>query len=160
MCQSVTVSLIGLSVLWIAVTVGCFEFVMNVFWKLFCVFLAFELELSTKIPHLTINCIQTINAMPSRKCCVGGCDSTSETHRLFNIPKNDRLRELWLSFLIPTNVELSGLSKEQLVSKLVCQNHFDRHQFDGAGNRIQHGYPSLFSPKEISHGIVLSASGK
>ncbi|XP_013196185.2 uncharacterized protein LOC106139307 isoform X1 [Amyelois transitella] len=95
--------------------------------------------------------------MAYRKCCVGGCVSTSKTHCLFNLPKDDGLRKLWLSFLIPTNVELSGLSKDQLVNKRVCHDHFDRYQFDGMGNRLKNGYPCLFTPKEIYHGVPLSA---
>ncbi|XP_022823949.1 uncharacterized protein LOC111354634 [Spodoptera litura] len=96
--------------------------------------------------------------MNVRKCCVGNCQSTNRTHRLFLLPKDDNLRDLWLSFLIPTNIELSGLSKNQLLSKRVCQNHFDRYQFDSVGNRLRHGYPCLFSDKEISLGIPLSST--
>ncbi|XP_022830991.1 uncharacterized protein LOC111359629 [Spodoptera litura] len=96
--------------------------------------------------------------MNVRKCCVGNCQSTNRTHRLFLLPKDDNLRDLWLSFLIPTNIELSGLSKNQLLSKRVCQNHFDRYQFDSVGNRLRHGYPCLFSDKEISFGIPLSST--
>ncbi|XP_052746955.1 uncharacterized protein LOC128199822 [Bicyclus anynana] len=91
-----------------------------------------------------------------RKCCVVACNATSETHRLFYLPKNDKLRELWLTFLIPVNVKLSGLSKAQLVTKQVCQKHFDRHQFDNQGNRLAHGYPCLFTEDEILHGVPLS----
>ncbi|KAF9408378.1 hypothetical protein HW555_011915, partial [Spodoptera exigua] len=98
-------------------------------------------------------------AMDVRKCCVGNCSSTNRTHRLFLLPKDDNLRELWLSFLIPTNIELTGLSKHQLLTKRVCQNHFDRYQFDSMGNRLRHGYPCLFSDKEISFGIPLSSTG-
>ncbi|KAF9407962.1 hypothetical protein HW555_012193, partial [Spodoptera exigua] len=96
--------------------------------------------------------------MDVRKCCVGNCSSTNRTHRLFLLPKDDNLRELWLSFLIPTNIELTGLSKHQLLTKRVCQNHFDRYQFDSMGNRLRHGYPCLFSDKEISFGIPLSST--
>ncbi|XP_045781417.1 zinc finger protein 567-like isoform X3 [Maniola jurtina] len=92
-----------------------------------------------------------------RKCCVVGCDANNRTHRLFSLPKNDKLRELWLSKLIPVNIELSGLSKGQLVNKYVCQKHFDRRQFDGMGNRLAHGYPCLFTEKEILYGIPLSS---
>ncbi|XP_052743472.1 uncharacterized protein LOC112045019 isoform X4 [Bicyclus anynana] len=94
-----------------------------------------------------------------RKCCVVACNATSETHRLFYLPKNDKLRELWLTFLIPVNVKLSGLSKAQLVTKQVCQKHFDRHQFDNKGNRLAHGYPCLFTEDEILHGVPLSTLG-
>ncbi|XP_022825417.1 uncharacterized protein LOC111355632 isoform X1 [Spodoptera litura] len=93
-----------------------------------------------------------------RKCCVVGCNATNKTHRLFNFPKNDKLRELWLSFLIPVNAMLSGLSKDQLISRYVCQKHFDRYQFDGTGNRLQHGYPSLFTSMEILHGVPLRST--
>ncbi|KAF9419412.1 hypothetical protein HW555_004060, partial [Spodoptera exigua] len=96
--------------------------------------------------------------MDVRKCCVNNCSSTNGTHRLFCFPKDDKLRELWLSYVIPTNKELSGLSKHQLLSKRVCQNHFDRYQFDGMGNRLRYGYPCLFSEKEISFGIPLSST--
>ncbi|KAJ8725850.1 hypothetical protein PYW08_004033 [Mythimna loreyi] len=90
-----------------------------------------------------------------RRCCVVGCDGTNKTHRLFKFPRNDKLRELWLSFLIPVNVMLSGLSKEQLLGRYVCHKHFDRHQFDGTGNRLAHGYPCLFTPQEILYGVPL-----
>ncbi|CAK1597547.1 unnamed protein product [Parnassius mnemosyne] len=93
-----------------------------------------------------------------RKCCVVGCNANNKTHRLFNFPKDDKLRELWLSFLVPVNIELSGLSKEQLLNRYVCQKHFDRQQFDGMGNRLAHGYPCLFTASEILHGIPLNSS--
>lgn len=63
------------------------------------------------------------------KCCVGSCTSASETHRLFRFPKNDCLRNLWMSFLVPTNSSFIGLTSQQLSSKRVCEKHFD-HQFD------------------------------
>ncbi|CAG4986111.1 unnamed protein product [Parnassius apollo] len=93
-----------------------------------------------------------------RKCCVVGCNANNKTHRLFNFPKDDKLRELWLSFLVPVNIKLSGLSKEQLLNRYVCQKHFDRQQFDGVGNRLAHGYPCLFTAREMMHGIPLDSS--
>lgn len=90
------------------------------------------------------------------KCCVVGCTSTNETHRLYNLPKDDKLRALWLSFLVPVNSELLGLSKDQLVNKRVCQKHFDRSQLDDMGNRLKDGYPCLFSSEEVEHGVPLS----
>ncbi|KPJ14188.1 hypothetical protein RR48_06938 [Papilio machaon] len=96
--------------------------------------------------------------MDLRKCCLGNCSSTNRTHRLFYLPKDDNLRQLWLSFLIPTNIELSGLSKEQLLAKRVCQKHFDRYQFDNTGNRLRSGYPCLFTAKEIFYGSPLSST--
>ncbi|CAB3245216.1 unnamed protein product [Arctia plantaginis] len=92
-----------------------------------------------------------------RKCCVVSCNANNETHRLFKFPKDDKLRELWLFYLVPVNVQLSGLTKGQLLNKYVCHLHFDRHQFDGAGNRLALGYPCLFTSKEILHGIPLSS---
>lgn len=93
------------------------------------------------------------------KCCVVGCTSTNKTHRLFNIPKDDQLRKLWLSFLVPVNPLLSGLTRDQLINKRVCQKHFDVYQLDGQGNRLPKGYPCLFSEQEISIGVPLSPSG-
>ncbi|CAK1580459.1 unnamed protein product [Parnassius mnemosyne] len=90
------------------------------------------------------------------KCCVVGCNSTNKTHRLYNLPKDDKLRALWLSFLVPVNSELLGLSKDQLVNKRVCQKHFDKYQLDEKGNRLKDGYPCLFSTEEIEHGVPLS----
>ncbi|CAH2108331.1 unnamed protein product [Euphydryas editha] len=91
------------------------------------------------------------------KCCVGGCSATNETHRLFSFPKNDHLRNLWLSFLVPTNSILVGLSKEQLLRKRVCEKHFDKHQFDEEGKRLRYSYPCLFTDDEIAHGVPLSS---
>lgn len=91
------------------------------------------------------------------KCCVGGCNATSETHRLYMFPKNDSLRNLWMSSLVPTNSLLIGLSKEQLLRKRVCEKHFDKHQFDEEGKRIRYSYPCLFTDDEIAHGVPLSS---
>ncbi|XP_028156295.1 uncharacterized protein LOC114349898 isoform X2 [Ostrinia furnacalis] len=90
------------------------------------------------------------------KCCVVGCASTDKTHRLYNFPKDDKVRALWLSFLVSVNSELLGLTKDQLLNKRVCQKHFDKYQLDGEGNRLRHGYPCLFSTKEVEHGVPLS----
>lgn len=98
--------------------------------------------------------------MGARRCCVGNCSSTNRTHRLYRFPKNHHLSLLWLSFLTPTTIDLSGLSTDQLGHKYVCQKHFDRLQFDYRGNRLRHGYPSLFSDKEIFYGIPLPTDGK
>ncbi|KAH9636393.1 hypothetical protein HF086_011250 [Spodoptera exigua] len=97
--------------------------------------------------------------MGTKKCCVGGCNATSETHRLFSFPKNDELRNLWMSFLVPTNSLLIGLSKEQLLRKRVCEKHFDKYQFDHDGKRLRYSYPCLLSHKEIAHGVPLSVTG-
>ncbi|XP_063543133.1 uncharacterized protein LOC134751589 [Cydia strobilella] len=94
------------------------------------------------------------------KCCVSGCKATNETHRLFVFPKKDMLRNLWMSFLVPTNPLLLGLSKEQLLRKRVCEKHFDKHQFDKfKGKRLRFSYPCLFTDDEITHGEPLAAVG-
>lgn len=93
--------------------------------------------------------------MGTQKCCVGDCNATSETHRLFSFPKNANLRNQWMSFLVPTNSSLLGLSKEQLLRKRVCVKHFDRHQFDHNGRRLRYSYPCLLSNAEIAHGVPL-----
>lgn len=100
--------------------------------------------------------------MGLRKCCVGDCQSTNRTHRLFYFTKDDNLRKLWLSFVVPTNIGLCGLTKEQLLDKCVCQNHFDQYQFDGmTGNSgLRHGYPCLISEKEVHFGIPLNNADK
>lgn len=92
------------------------------------------------------------------KCVVGGCNATNETHRLFSFPKNDHLRNLWMSFLVPANANLIGLSKEQLLRKRVCEKHFDKHQFDEEGKRLRYSYPCLFTDDEITHGVILPSS--
>lgn len=97
--------------------------------------------------------------MANFKCCVGGCDSTKETLRLFSFPKKESLRNLWLSFLVPTNPLLIGLSKEQLLRKRVCEKHFDKHQFDEEGKRRRYSYPTLFTSKEIAHGEPFPPAG-
>lgn len=89
------------------------------------------------------------------KCCVGGCNATSDTFKLFSVPKNDSLRKLWMSFLVPTNLMLIRLSKEQLIKKRVCEKHFDKHQFLN-GKRLRFSYPSPFTDAEIMHGEPLS----
>lgn len=94
------------------------------------------------------------------KCCVGGCNATSASVRLFCFPKNDKLRSLWLNFIRPTNPQLTGLSKKQLLNKRVCKVHFDRHQFDQLGQRLRFSYPCLISEKEIAHGVPFSTAGK
>ncbi|XP_063894120.1 uncharacterized protein LOC135117821 [Helicoverpa armigera] len=94
--------------------------------------------------------------MAFRKCCVGDCESTSNSHKLFYMPLNDNLRNLWLSFLIPTNPNLLGLTKNQLRNKFVCDKHFDRTQFDDRGVRNRYSYPCLFTRTEILHGVPLS----
>ncbi|XP_045504408.1 uncharacterized protein LOC123701039 [Colias croceus] len=71
---------------------------------------------------------------------------------------NDYLRNLWMSFLVPTNSSLIGLSKDQLRHKRVCEKHFDRYQFDEEGKRLRHSYPCLFKDDEIAHGVPLSSS--
>ncbi|KAL4709393.1 hypothetical protein ACJJTC_001189 [Scirpophaga incertulas] len=91
------------------------------------------------------------------KCCVSGCSATNLTHRLYSFPKDDNLQALWLSFLVPFNSDLLGLSKDQLLNKRVCQKHFDRSQLDGEGKRLKGGYPCLFSAKEMEHGVPLSS---
>ncbi|KAL4715225.1 hypothetical protein ACJJTC_007807 [Scirpophaga incertulas] len=88
------------------------------------------------------------------KCCVSGCSATNLTHRLYSFPKDDNLQALWLSFLVPFNSDLFGLSKDQLFNKRVWQKHFDRSQLDGEGKRLK-GDPCLFSAKEMEHGIVV-----
>lgn len=93
------------------------------------------------------------------KCCVGGCNSTSASHRLFCFPTNDSLLSLWMSFLVPHNSSLIGLSKDTLRKKRVCEKHFDKHQFDGEGKRIRHSYPCLFTDAELAHGEPLSTAG-
>ncbi|KAJ8728896.1 hypothetical protein PYW07_006592 [Mythimna separata] len=97
--------------------------------------------------------------MGNKKCCVGGCNATSETHRLFSFPKNDKLRNLWVSFLVRTNSLLIGLSKEQLLRKRVCEKHFDKYQFDHDGRRLRYSYPCLLTHKEIAHGVPLCVAG-
>ncbi|KAL4702588.1 hypothetical protein ACJJTC_016064 [Scirpophaga incertulas] len=94
------------------------------------------------------------------KCCVSGCSATNLTHRLYSFPKDDNLQALWLSFLVPFNSDLLGLSKDQLLNKRVCQKHFDRSQLDGEGKRLKGGYPCLFSAKEMEHGVPLSYSSQ
>ncbi|XP_063620641.1 uncharacterized protein LOC134793046 [Cydia splendana] len=94
--------------------------------------------------------------MAPLKCCVLGCESTSATHRLFCMPMNDNLRNLWMSFLVPVNPHLLGLSKGQLMTKRVCQKHFDETQFS-QGSRIRYSYPCLFTEKEFIHGVPLSS---
>ncbi|CAG9786340.1 unnamed protein product [Diatraea saccharalis] len=94
--------------------------------------------------------------MPLLKCCVGGCDSTNNTHRLFCMPMNRNLRNLWLSLLVPTNPNLLGLTENQLLTKRVCVRHFDSTQFDQAGVRIRYSYPCLFTDMEIAHGVPLA----
>ncbi|XP_063894223.1 uncharacterized protein LOC110377900 isoform X2 [Helicoverpa armigera] len=93
------------------------------------------------------------------KCCVGGCDSKSTTHRLFCFPENDKLRSLWLKVLIPKNPALEGLAKTQLKGKRVCEKHFDKTQFDRCGVRIRYSCPSLFTPSEILHGVPFIIKG-
>ncbi|CAG4909338.1 unnamed protein product [Colias eurytheme] len=63
-----------------------------------------------------------------------------------------------MSFLVPTNSSLIGLSKDQLRHKRVCEKHFDRYQFDEEGKRLRHSYPCLFTDDEIAHGVPLSSS--
>lgn len=90
--------------------------------------------------------------MRKSKCCVGGCTSTSETHRLLHLPRNDKLRELWMTFLVKTNPDLASLTKYQLLYKRVCSKHFDKHQLGFYGERMQFTYPCLFSESEIALG--------
>ncbi|CAK1584401.1 unnamed protein product [Parnassius mnemosyne] len=97
--------------------------------------------------------------MVYKKCCVGGCNTTHETHRLFSFPRNDNLRNLWMSFIVPTNPQLIALSKEQLLNKHVCEKHFDIFQFDNEGRRLRYSYPSLLTDNEIAHGVPLIATG-
>ncbi|KAL4720623.1 hypothetical protein ACJJTC_015251 [Scirpophaga incertulas] len=94
--------------------------------------------------------------MASYQCCVGGCDSTSNTHRLFCMPVNENLHNLWMSFLVPTNPILLGLNKNQLLKKRVCAKHFDQTQFDSVGVRIRNSYPCLFTELEIAHSVPLT----
>ncbi|KAL4720622.1 hypothetical protein ACJJTC_015250, partial [Scirpophaga incertulas] len=91
---------------------------------------------------------------------LSGCSATNLTHRLYSFPKDDNLQALWLSFLVPFNSDLLGLSKDQLLNKRVCQKHFDRSQLDGEGKRLKGGYPCLFSAKEMEHGVPLSYSSQ
>ncbi|XP_052746565.1 uncharacterized protein LOC128199712 isoform X2 [Bicyclus anynana] len=93
------------------------------------------------------------------KCCVGGCNATSETQKLYSFPKNDNLRSLWLSFLVPTNSLLIGLSKDQLIRKRVCEKHFDKQQFDEEGKRLRYSYPCLLTDVEIAHGEPRPSTG-
>ncbi|CAG4930820.1 unnamed protein product [Parnassius apollo] len=72
------------------------------------------------------------------KCCIGGCNTTRETHRLFRFPRNDNLRNLWMSFIVPTNPQLI---------------------FDNEGRRLRYSYPSLLTGNEIAHGVPLTATG-
>ncbi|CAG4951090.1 unnamed protein product [Parnassius apollo] len=95
--------------------------------------------------------------MVYEKCCIGG--STREAHRLFRFPRNDNLRNLWTSFIVPTNPQLIVLSKEQLLNKRVCEEHFDIFQFDNEGRRLRYSYPSLLTDNEIDHGVPLTATG-
>ncbi|CAK1591217.1 unnamed protein product, partial [Parnassius mnemosyne] len=97
--------------------------------------------------------------MGYKKCCVYGCNSTNETHRFFSFPRNDKLRNLWMSFIAPTNPKLIGLSKDQLLGKHVCEKHFDRYQFDYEGKRLRYSYPCLITEEEIAHGVPLTATG-
>ncbi|XP_061725013.1 uncharacterized protein LOC133530965 [Cydia pomonella] len=64
-----------------------------------------------------------------------------------------------MSFLVPTNPLLLGLSKEQLLRKRVCEKHFDKQQFDAEGKRLRFSYPCLFRDDEIAHGEPLAALG-
>ncbi|CAG5059741.1 unnamed protein product [Parnassius apollo] len=97
--------------------------------------------------------------MVYEKCCVGGCNTTRETHRLFRFPRNDNLRNLWMAFIVPTNSQLIVLSKEQLLNKRVCEKHFDVFQFGNEGRRLRYSYPSLLTDNEIAHGVPLTATG-
>ncbi|CAG4984367.1 unnamed protein product [Parnassius apollo] len=97
--------------------------------------------------------------MVYEKCCVGGCNTTRETHRLFRFPRNDNLRNLWMAFIVPTNPQLIVLSKEQLLNKRVCEKHFDVFQFGNEGRRLRYSYPSLLTDNEIAHGVPLTATG-
>ncbi|CAG4969708.1 unnamed protein product [Parnassius apollo] len=97
--------------------------------------------------------------MVYEKCCVGGCNTTRETHRLFRLPRNDNLRNLWMAFIVPTNPQLIVLSKEQLLNKRVCEKHFDVFQFGNEGRRLRYSYPSLLTDNEIAHGVPLTATG-
>ncbi|XP_061709896.1 uncharacterized protein LOC133519780 [Cydia pomonella] len=97
--------------------------------------------------------------MAPLKCCVLDCESTSDTHRLFCMLINDHLRNLWMSFLVPVNPHLLGLTKGQLMTKRVCQKHFDETQFS-PGSRIRYSYPCLFTEKEFFHGVPLSSEDK
>ncbi|RVE40453.1 hypothetical protein evm_014896 [Chilo suppressalis] len=72
------------------------------------------------------------------------------------MPVNDNLRNLWMSFLVPTNPGLLGLNKSQLLKKRVCVKHFDKTQFDEAGVRIRYSYPCLITQMEILHGVPLT----
>ncbi|CAG4929403.1 unnamed protein product [Parnassius apollo] len=97
--------------------------------------------------------------MVYEKCCVGGCNTTRETPRLFRFPRNDNLRNLWLAFILPTNSQFIVLSKEQLLNKRVCEKHFDIFQFGNEGRRLRYSYPSLITDNEIAHGVPLTATG-
>ncbi|CAG5003564.1 unnamed protein product [Parnassius apollo] len=97
--------------------------------------------------------------MVYEKCCVGGCNTTRETHRLFRFPRNDNLRNLWMSFIVPTNPQLIVLSKEQLLNKRVCERHFDIFQFGNEGRRLRYSYPSFLTDNEIAYGVPLTATG-
>ncbi|CAG4963073.1 unnamed protein product [Parnassius apollo] len=88
--------------------------------------------------------------MVYEKCCIGGCNTTRETHRLFRFHRNDNL---WMSFIVPTNPQLIVLSKEQLLNKRFCEKHFDIFQFDNEGRRLRYSYPSLLTDNEIAHGV-------
>ncbi|CAG5034764.1 unnamed protein product [Parnassius apollo] len=83
--------------------------------------------------------------MVYEKCCVGGCNTTRETHRLFRFPRNDNLRNLWMAFIVPTNPQLIVLSKEQLLNK----QHLPPVPV----------HPSLLTDNEIAHGVPLTATG-
>ncbi|XP_038219699.1 uncharacterized protein LOC119837969 [Zerene cesonia] len=76
----------------------------------------------------------------------------SETHRVFCFPKNDYLRNLWVSFIAPTKPHIIALSKEQLLRKRVCEKHFDKYQLDEEGKRLRYSYPCLFTDEEIALG--------
>ena len=96
---------------------------------------------------------------PNKKCCVGGCNATIESHRLFCLPKSDNLRSLWMSFLVPTNSELLLLSKGQLLNRRVCERHFDKYQLNNLGYRFKYSYPCLMTESEIARGEPASALG-
>lgn len=59
--------------------------------------------------------------MAKIKCCVFDCDSTSNTHVLFCMPKNNNLRILWMSMLVSTSPYLFCLNENQLLRKRICK---------------------------------------
>ena len=83
------------------------------------------------------------NRDPGKRCVVMFCDNTNAQNvSLHQFPKNDRLRQQWIQFMLTKRDD-----NWQPVSGHICSNHFSPERYHGMGAKLA-GFASRHKLKD------------